>query len=45
MRLTLITSLDLGFLGEDDFGKLDRENESVRRMLFRLMSRLREAEK
>ena len=41
----LITSLDLGFLDEADFAKLDRENEAVRRMLFRLMSRLREAER
>ena len=41
----LITSLDLGFLGEDDFRQLDRENEAVRRMLFRLMTRLREAER
>lgn len=40
----LITSVDLGFLLEADFSKLDRENESVRRMLFRLMSRLRAAE-
>ena len=41
----LITSLDLGFLGGDDFDKLDRENEAVRRMLFRFMVRLREAER
>ena len=41
----LITSLDLGFLVQDDFERLDRNNESVRRMLVRLMDRLREAEK
>ena len=41
----LITSSDLGFLPQDDIRALDRKNESIRRMLVRLMNRLREAER
>ncbi len=41
----LITSVDLGFLSPSDFDALDRKNESVRRMLVRLMDRLREADR
>jgi four helix bundle protein len=41
----LITSLDLAFLTQEEFDRLDRANESVRRMLVRLMNRLREADR
>ena len=37
----LITSQDLGFLAEVEFGQLDRELEVIRRKLSRLMSKLR----
>jgi len=41
----LITAGDLGFLPPEEFRSLDSANESVRRMLVRLMSRLREADR